>query len=144
MYTHQLSASSTGEQRRAEQLAALQAKRHEAAASVREAQERRRALEEQRLAQLASKQQRKADAQVGQGTSACCKVSCSKQQYKAANRAGGEGAAKQQHRLGAQTGYRGAGAEEHMGRNFHARCCCEWLHGHLQTWSRTPSLQFPL
>jgi hypothetical protein len=56
---------STGEQRRAEQLAALQAKRHEAAASVREAQERRRALEEQRLAQLASKQQRKADAQVG-------------------------------------------------------------------------------
>jgi len=51
--------TATGEQRRAEQRAALMARQQEVSASVREAQERRRAMEHERLAQLASKQRRK-------------------------------------------------------------------------------------
>ncbi len=53
-----------GSARRAEALAAIQAKQHGAAASVREAAERRQQAETARLAQLADKQRRKQEAQV--------------------------------------------------------------------------------
>lgn len=54
-----------GEARRAEALAAILAKQAGAAASIKEAAERRRAAEAERLAQLADKQRRKQEAQVG-------------------------------------------------------------------------------
>jgi hypothetical protein len=53
-----------GEARRAEALAAILAKQAGAAASIKEAAERRRAAEADRLAQLADKQRRKQEAQV--------------------------------------------------------------------------------
>ncbi|WIA08582.1 hypothetical protein OEZ85_008011 [Tetradesmus obliquus] len=52
-----------GEARRAEALAAILAKQAGAAASIKEAAERRRAAEAERLAQLADKQRRKQEAQ---------------------------------------------------------------------------------
>ncbi|KAF8072639.1 hypothetical protein HT031_000299 [Scenedesmus sp. PABB004] len=52
-----------GEARRAEALAAILAKQHGAALSVREAAERRRAAEAERLAALAERQRRKQEAQ---------------------------------------------------------------------------------
>jgi hypothetical protein len=55
-----------GEARRAEALAAILAKQAGAAASIKEAAERRRAAEAERLAQLADKQRRKQEAQVRQ------------------------------------------------------------------------------
>jgi hypothetical protein len=54
----------SGEQRRAEQRAAVMARQAELSASVREAAERRAAMEQERLAQLADKQRRKQALQV--------------------------------------------------------------------------------
>jgi hypothetical protein len=53
-----------GEQRRAEQRAAVMARQAELSASVREAAERRAAMEQERLTQLADKQRRKQALQV--------------------------------------------------------------------------------
>lgn len=55
----------TGEARRAEALAAILAKQQGAATCVKEAAERRRQAEAERLAQLAERQRRKQEAQVG-------------------------------------------------------------------------------
>jgi hypothetical protein len=54
-----------GEARRAEALAAILARQQEAAANVREAAERRRAAEAERLAHLEHRQRRKQEVQVG-------------------------------------------------------------------------------
>lgn len=54
-----------GEARRAEALAAILARQQEAAANIREAAERRRQAEAERLAQLEHRQRRKEEVQVG-------------------------------------------------------------------------------